>query len=87
MLPYLVDRLGEFQRAARASLASWIERAQVEGRVRRGDPAELAAAVELGARGLVIATRSLTGEERQVGLRELERMIDAYLAPDRIGGR
>jgi len=81
MLPYLVDRVGEFQRGARSALAGWIERAQAAGEVRRGDPQELAAAIELACRGLVIAVRSLSAPQRAAGLRELERMIDAYLRP------
>jgi hypothetical protein len=79
MLPYLTERLGEFQRGARTALATWIEQAQVEGEVRAGDPDELAAAVELACRGPVIATRSLSESERLAAVRELERMIGAYL--------
>ena len=81
MVPYLVERVGEFQRGARIALAGWIEHAQAAGQVREGDPEELAAAVELACRGLVIAVRSLSERERDAGLRELERMIDAYLRP------
>lgn len=79
MLPYLTERLGEFQRGARAALAGWIERAQAEGEIAPGDPAELAATVELACRGLVIATRSLSEGERAAGVRELELMCDGYL--------
>jgi AcrR family transcriptional regulator len=81
MLPYLTERLGEFQRAARAALASAIAGGQADGTIRAGDPEALAGSVELACRGLVIATRSLDPVQRRAGVAELELMVDSYLAP------
>jgi len=81
MLPYLTQRLGEFQREARQALARWLEQAQAEGAIRSGDPLRMAGSIELAARGLVLATRTLSPESRRAELAELGRMLDAYLRP------
>jgi AcrR family transcriptional regulator len=81
LLPYLTERLGRFQSIARAALAVAIGEAQLQpGGVRQGNPEQLAAAVELSGRGLVIAARALTPEERASALEQWRQMIDAYLA-------
>jgi AcrR family transcriptional regulator len=80
MLPYLTERIGVFQGVARESLAGWIAEAQVTGDVRSGDPDEMAQAIELASRGLVIAARTLEPAQRQIAVRELERMLESYLS-------
>jgi AcrR family transcriptional regulator len=82
LLPYLTDRVGEFQRAGRTALAGWLREAQAKGAVRAGDPERMAATIELAARGPVLAARTLSGEDRTLCLDEVRRMIDAYLAPE-----
>lgn len=81
LLPYLTDRVGEFQRAGRRALATWIADAQQLGAVREGDPTRLAVTIELAARGLVLSARTYDRQEREAALRELERMVAAYLRP------
>lgn len=81
MVPYLTQRVGEFQSQARHALAGWIAQAQAEGTVRPGDPERMASSIELAARGLVLATRTLSRESRRDSVAELRRMLDAYLAP------
>lgn len=80
LLPYLTERVGEFQRAGRRSLAGWIARAQAQGAIRPGDPEVLAAAVELAVRGLVLSAQSLSQQAREAALGELETMLRGYLA-------
>jgi AcrR family transcriptional regulator len=82
LLPYLTDRVGEFQRAGRRALAAWIAAAQQQGAVRDGDPERLASTIELAARGLVLSARTYSQGEREMALNELERMIEAYLRQD-----
>lgn len=87
LLPYLTDRVGEFQRAGRRALAGWIALAQSQGAIRAGDPEVLAASVELAVRGLVVSARSLSAGAREAALGELEAMIRGYLAPSGSGQR
>ena len=79
MLPYLTERVGAFQQAARATLAESIVAAQVGGSVRPGDAGLMAESIELSTRGVVIAARALEPAARRLAVRELERMIDGYL--------
>lgn len=81
LMPYLAQRIGEFQRGGRAALASSIERGQTEGALRAGDPALMAAAIELIGRGPVLASLTLSDEERGQLLDELRLMVTAYLTP------
>lgn len=81
LLPYLTYRVGEFQRAGREALAAWLREAQATGGVRAGDPAQMAATIELTLRGPVLAARTLSGPDREARLAELRRMIEAYLTP------
>lgn len=80
LLPYLTERVGRFQDYGRHVLAARIAGAQEAGGLRAGDAAAMAAAIELALRGFVIASRSLTRGERAQALREIELMLDAYLA-------
>jgi AcrR family transcriptional regulator len=81
LLPYLTERLGRFQTLAREATREAIVAGQADGSVRPGDPALMAGACELAARGLVLAARSVSARERRDALGELERMLDAYLCP------
>jgi hypothetical protein len=81
LLPYLTERVGRFQDYGRRVLAARIAAAQQSGAIRSGDAATMAAAIELALRGFVIAGRALTRAGRTAALREIELMIDAYLAP------
>jgi len=82
LLPYLTDRVGVFQTQGRRALAGWIAEAQQQGAIRAGEPEMLAETIELAARGLVIATRTLSASERAGALAELRRMLECYLKPD-----
>lgn len=82
LLPYLTERVGEFQRAGRRALTVWIAGAQERGAIRVGEPELLASTIELAGRGLVVSARMHAPEQRDRALQELERMIRAYLTPD-----
>jgi len=83
LLPYVTVRLGGMQRMAVADLVDELAGGAADGSVRAGaPPAVLAAAIELIARGFVLATHA----ERDPGLdpwAELERAVDGYLRPPR----
>jgi AcrR family transcriptional regulator len=79
LLPYLAGEPGRVQRLAREVMREAIEAGQAEGSIRGGDPATMAEAVELGARGYVFAVR--TPQDRARALGELRSMLDAYLRP------
>lgn len=81
LLPYLTERVGEFQRAGRRALAQWIGEAQRAGAVRAGDPEVLAATIELSVRGVVISARALSPEAREAALGEARAMTRGYLSP------
>jgi hypothetical protein len=81
LLPYLTERVGRFQQLARDAVAAAVVEGQVDGSVRIGEPAVLAASCELAARGVVLAARALTGRERSAALAELGLMLDGYLLP------
>lgn len=81
MIPYLSERVGEFQRAGRETLAARLVQAQEQGAVRPGSPERMAETVELAARGLVVAARTLEGKAREAALAELGLMIESYLRP------
>ena len=76
LLPYVTVRLGGMQRMAVAGLTAELRSGMGDGSIRLGDPAVLAGAVELMARGFVLA--------RDPGLdawAELGRAVDGYLRP------
>lgn len=85
LLPYVTERIGEFQRAGRTALAGWIAEAQRTGSVRAGDAEAMAAAIELAGRGVVLCARSLAPAERAGALAELRTMVAAYLGPSALG--
>jgi AcrR family transcriptional regulator len=82
LLPYVVQRLGGFQRGAIVHLAAALKAGMADGSVRLGDPERLAAAIESAVRGHVLAAGA---EDRALdaaaGREELGRMVDRYLAP------
>jgi AcrR family transcriptional regulator len=82
LLPYLTERIGRFQAIARESLTAAIADAQADRSVRAGDPAALAATIELSGRGLVVAARALADAERADAVQQWRLMISAYLTPD-----
>jgi len=76
LLPYMTLRLGGMQRIAVAAAAGALADGASDGSVRDGDPETMARAIELMARGFVLA--------REPGLdawEELGRAIDGYLRP------
>jgi AcrR family transcriptional regulator len=78
LLPYVTLRLGAMQRMAVAGLERELWAADES--VRAGEPAAMAAAIELIARGFVLSAHA----ERDSALDlwgELERAIDGYLRP------
>jgi AcrR family transcriptional regulator len=78
LLPYVTQRLGGMQRMAIADLEA--ELGRPDGSVRAGDPAVLAAGIELIARGFVLAAHA----DRDAALdpwAELARAVDGYLRP------
>ncbi len=82
LLPYVTQRVGEFQRAGRAALGEEIALAQRSGGVRAGEPERLAETVELAARGFVLTARALAPGELAGAVDELSRLVEAYLQPN-----
>jgi AcrR family transcriptional regulator len=74
LLPYVTQRLGGMQRMAVAGLAA--ELAGRDGSVREGDPEVQARAIELMARGFVLAA-----DPGLDAWEELGRAVDGYLRP------
>jgi AcrR family transcriptional regulator len=81
LVPYFTGTPGRFQRLAHELLRERVAACQEERSVRAGDPERLASTVELALRGMVLAARGMELEERAETLRELGRMLDAYLRP------
>jgi AcrR family transcriptional regulator len=81
LMPYVVERVGQFQEMARAVLREGIAQGHADGSIRPGDPEAMAAAIETSARGFVLSARALTGSEREAMVAELEQMLEAYLRP------
>jgi AcrR family transcriptional regulator len=81
LLPYVTQRIGRFQELALGAIGALVKDGQADGSIREGDPAMLAAACELAVRGLVIAARALSADERERALGEMRVMLDRYLAP------
>jgi AcrR family transcriptional regulator len=80
LLPYLVTRPGRFQLQAREAGAELVAEGQADGSIRAGDRAEIAATVEVAARGFVFGADPPPVDQ-------LERLLDAYLRPVGEGGR
>jgi AcrR family transcriptional regulator len=80
LLPYLVTRPGRFQLQAREAGAELVAEGQADGSIRAGDRAEIAATVEVAARGFVFGADPPPVDH-------LERLLDAYLRPVGEGAR
>jgi AcrR family transcriptional regulator len=74
LLPYLVTRPGRFQLQARDAGGELVSAGQADGSIRAGDRAEIAATVEVAARGFVFGADPPPVEQ-------LELLLDAYLRP------
>ena len=82
VLPYFTHEPGRFQRMAISRLSAVVEAGQADGSVRDGDPARLAATVELALRGVVLnAVRLAEDADREAVLDEIAALVDRYLAP------
>jgi AcrR family transcriptional regulator len=83
LFPYVTNHVGRFQQLALDVLTEAIAEGQSDGTIRPGEPARLAATIETAARGFVYAARSYGDDEREAVVAEVERMVDAYLQPQR----
>jgi AcrR family transcriptional regulator len=76
LLPYVTLRLGGMQRMAVAGLAAELRAGAGDGSIRLADPEVQARAIELMARGFVLAR-----EPELDAWAELARAVDGYLRP------
>ncbi len=84
LLPYVIDRIGETQRAVLDVLERYIAEGQRDGSIRGGDAPVMAACLELSARGFVFSARaSERACDAASAFDQLRMMIDAYLTPVR----
>jgi AcrR family transcriptional regulator len=84
LMPYVFDRMGETQRAVLDLLKGYIVDGQRDRSIRSGDPTEIAACLELAARGFVFAARARERAcEPAEAFEQLRAMVDAYLMPTR----
>lgn len=74
LLPYLITRLGAFQRVVVEAFERRVAEGQADGSITPGEPARMARAVELALRGFALQP----GAE---GSRELAALLEGYLAP------
>lgn len=82
VLPYFAHRYGAFQRAVLENFAARVAEGIADGSIRAGDPAVLAATIEMALRGFVLSALA----EDAAGLRpkileELRTVLDRGLAP------
>jgi len=84
LLPYLLDRLGASQTTMLGLLEAYLAEGQADGSVRRGDRALLARALLLPVQSFVLSAQVYSdgGSEKTLA-KELRRLLDAYLRPDR----
>lgn len=82
LMPYFTDRLGGSQRAVQDRMRRYIEEGQGDGSIRVGDPAPMAATLELAIRGIVLSARARErGCALSAAFDELRLMADRYLRP------
>lgn len=62
LLPYVLSRRGRSQQAILDVLESQIRAGQADGRLRAGDPAAMARALELTAHGFVLSAQTMTDD-------------------------
>jgi AcrR family transcriptional regulator len=80
LLPYVLGRMGETQRAAVALIATDLADGQTDGSIRRGDPRVIAQALLLVTQSFVLSS-GIAEDVPEPALRaELERLVDAVLA-------
>jgi AcrR family transcriptional regulator len=81
LLPYVFTRMGGTQHAGLALIEREIAAGQEDGSVRAGDPRALAHAVLLVEQSFVLSAGIAEGVSFRQLLAELERLLDAALAP------
>lgn len=81
LLPYVTERVGQFQQLVIDELASRLQAAMDEGSVRRAEPRRLASAMELAMRGYVLAAHSDAPDDERAHREDLAAMLDAFLRP------
>lgn len=82
LLPYAIDRIGQTQRAVLTAMERYVRLGHDDGSIRAGDPAAIAACLELSARGFVFsAGASERACDPACAVAELRAMVDAYLTP------
>ncbi len=81
LLPYVLGRMGETQRAAIGLVTGDLALGQADGSIRQGDPRVIAQALLLVAQSFTLSG-SIAEDVAEADLRvELARIIDALLAP------
>ena len=81
LLPYLTDRFGSTQHLAIAHVRNLIVAGMHDRSIRRGDADVLATTLVLAMTPFVVSARALAANGRDAVLAEVERLIDAWLAP------
>jgi AcrR family transcriptional regulator len=81
LLPYLLERRGRNQDLVLDLLSHAIAAGQVDGTVRRGDPALLGRALLLALHGFVISWATMSDTPAEDLDRELALLVERYLHP------
>jgi AcrR family transcriptional regulator len=82
LVPYVLDRMGETQRAAIGLISRDLADGQVDGSIRAGDVRVMAQALLLVAQSFTLSS-SIADDVPAEALRpELARMVDGLLAPE-----
>lgn len=79
--PYVLERLGETQRVGLELIERGIAEGQVDGSIRAGRPRAIAGVVLLIEQSFVFSAVTVPGVSHSQLLGELERALDAALAP------
>jgi len=82
LVPYVVERLGQSQRAVVAILRRYLDEGQEDGSIRQLDGKVAAYCMEVVVRSFVLSARVTEVEvDAQLVHTELRHLIDAYLRP------
>lgn len=82
LLPYVTERLGQTQRAARDLLVELIRDGQADGSIRAGDPEVIGATVLLAVQPFILGLRTTADRvDPELLVAQLEPLLDAYLRP------
>lgn len=81
LLPYILDRMGETQRAAVGIMSIEIADGQVDGSIRAGDVRVIAQSLLLIAQSFVLSSGIAKDVPEAALLDELGRIVDCVLAP------